>query len=287
MKCIKTYSFASTTVRLVSDCPVEDTEYYSRFLTDKTPDVTVNIFCGKLPQINGEFIAKSEKKTVIKNDSGFFVYTSYYNQKKPGFVTYACKAEHENIIDLYIDFAGGLWDKMIFNALDIPQIMVNFGSLLIHCSVVEYKGKGIMFAGDSGAGKSTQASLWKQYRGAEIINGDRGAICADGGGFNVYGVPFNGTSAICQNKSCKAELLVLIGRGEKNEFFKLDGASAFRMLLGKTTYYEWDRQSVESVLDILDRFVKAVPVFCLKCLPDESAVRTLEEGYEQYLSEKQ
>lgn len=287
MKCIKTYSFASMTVRIVSDRTVEDTEYYSRFLTDKAPNVTVNIICGRLPQANGEIIAKSDKKAVIKNGSDYLVYTSYYDTKRLGFVPYACKAGLKNDIELYIDYDGGLWDKMIFNALDVPQMMVDFGSALIHCSVVEHDRGCIMFAGDSGAGKSTQAELWEKYRGAEIINGDRGAICAENGEFYVHGVPFNGTSAICSNKRCRAEMLVLLEHGERNEIIKLDEASAFRMLLGKTTYYEWDRQSVENTLDILERFVRTVPIFLLKCLPDESAVRTLEEGYEQYLSKKQ
>ena len=81
-------------------------------------------------------------------------------------------------------------------------------------------------------------------------------------------------------------MMVLLGHGEKNELIRIDEASAFKMLLGKTTYYEWDRQSVENVLDELDRFVKTVPIFYLRCLPDESAVKILEEGYEQYLSKK-
>ena len=282
----KTYSFASMTVQLVSDSPIENTEYYSLFLTDKFPNVTVQVICGILPQADGKIIVKSDKKTVVKNDSGYLIYTSFYDQKKAKFVTYACKSVRENSIELYIDYAGGLWDKMIFNALDVPQMMVNFGSVLVHCSVIEYNGKGIMFAGDSGAGKSTQASLWKKYRNAEIINGDRGAIFFDRKDCYVYGVPFNGTSAICQNKRCKTDLMVLLGHGEKNELIRIDEASAFKMLLGKTTYYEWDRQSVENVLDELDRFVKTVPIFYLRCLPDESAVKILEEGYEQYLSKK-
>lgn len=284
MKYNKTYSFASMTVRLVSDLPIDDTEYYSKFLSDREPNATVNVICGELPSVEGRIVAKSDKKTVIANDSGNYIFTSYYDAKNADFVPYACKLRHGESVDLYVDY-DGLWDKMIFNALDIPQMMVRFGSALIHCSVVEHNGKAILFSGDSGAGKSTQAELWKRHRGAKIINGDRGAICEKDGKFLVCGVPFNGTSAICNNESCEVGALVLLEHGEKNELVKLPQASAFKTLLGKTTYYEWDRESVENVLNILEKFVKAVPVFKLKCLPDESAVKALEDGYERYITE--
>lgn len=284
MKYIKTYSFASMTVELVSKAAIDDTEYYSKFLSQRAPNVTVNIICGELPSEKGRVIAKTDKKTVLKNDSGIFAYTSYYDAKKSELVPYACKAQRGKNVDLYVDYAGGLWDKMIFNALDIPQMMIRFDSALIHCSVVEHNRQAILFAGSSGVGKSTQAALWQKHRGAKIINGDRGAICERDGVFCVYGVPFNGTSAICNNISRKIEMLVFLEHGERNELVELTQASAFKMLLGQTTYYEWDRESVEKTLNILERFVEAIPIFKLKCLPDEGAVKALEDGYERYIT---
>lgn len=41
-----------------------------------------------------------------------------------------------------------------------------------HSSLIDYQGRGLMFLGPSGIGKTTQAELWNQYRNALIINGD-------------------------------------------------------------------------------------------------------------------
>ena len=49
-------------------------------------------------------------------------------------------------------------------------------ALFMHASAIEYKGNGIIFAGYSGVGKTTQAELWKKHMHADIINGDKAFI---------------------------------------------------------------------------------------------------------------
>ena len=55
----------------------------------------------------------------------------------------------------------------MFYAQAVKQNMI-----LLHSSLIDWKGRGLMFLGPSGIGKTTQAELWNQYRDALIINGD-------------------------------------------------------------------------------------------------------------------
>ena len=65
---------------------------------------------------------------------------------------------------------------------------------LFHSAVVSYQGKGYMFLGRSGTGKSTHASLWRRYiEGTELMNDDNPAVrIRPDGTAMVYGTPWSG-----------------------------------------------------------------------------------------------
>ena len=63
------------------------------------------------------------------------------------------------------------------------QLLLRHDALLLHSSAVLHGGKTVLFSGPSGAGKSTQARLWQEHLGAQIINGDRTVIRKTSEGF--------------------------------------------------------------------------------------------------------
>ena len=96
-----------------------------------------------------------------------------------------------------------LRDVGIFEAIDLPSMLMKKGVGIIHCSFIEHNGKAILFVGDKQVGKSTQAALWNKYENTDTINGDRAAISYDNGIFYANGIPFCGTSKICKNKATR------------------------------------------------------------------------------------
>ena len=56
------------------------------------------------------------------------------------------------------------------------------GGLVFHSSGLDDNGKGIVFIGHSGAGKSTQVGLWSQEPGVIAMNDDRIAVRVDADG---------------------------------------------------------------------------------------------------------
>ena len=53
----------------------------------------------------------------------------------------------------------------------------NLRTALFHSSVVSYQGRGYMFLGQSGTGKSTHSSLWLKYiEGTELVNDDNPVV---------------------------------------------------------------------------------------------------------------
>lgn len=166
----------------------------------------------------------------------------------------------------------------IFNRIGVENIFLSSQGFLLHSSFVKYKEKAILFVGPSGVGKSTQAGLWEKFRGAEIINGDRTVIRRNCDGWMAYGSPYAGTSGIYKNERAPVKALVVLKQSEQNKLRKLTSVEAFSFLYPEINAHRSDERFMKSATDLVVDFADSNDIYLLKCRPDESAVKTLEEG---------
>lgn len=143
-------------------------------------------------------------------------------------------------------------------------------ALLLHSSVVSINGKAVLFCGESGAGKSTQANLWKKHLKAQILNGDRCVIKEENGTFYGGGSPWCGTSGIYSPHHLPIAGIILLNKSEENSIRVL-GAEAFSRLFSQMTINSWDKGFVDFASSTLVQLLHSVPVFELKCRPDKEA----------------
>jgi hypothetical protein len=148
-----------------------------------------------------------------------------------------------------------------------------YDAFLMHASCVNVNGEGIIFAGNSGVGKTTQAELWQKYLNAEIINGDKAFIREINGAFYGCGLPWKGSSDYCLSNKTKLNGIVVLRQAKKNKITKLDAAQATEYFMPHIFMPHWDRKCLDNVLGIFEKIIETVPVFLLECLPDEDAVK--------------
>ena len=147
--------------------------------------------------------------------------------------------------------------------------------LLQHSSVITYKGKGYLFLGKSGTGKSTHSSLWlKHIDGTTLLNDDNPAIGINNKGIPmVYGTPWSGKTPCYKNESAIIGGFVRLWQAPKNEIHKLNVIQAYAALLPTVSGMKWERKMADDMNKTLNELVTKVPVLNLKCLPDEEAAR--------------
>lgn len=167
--------------------------------------------------------------------------------------------------------------KTVLNAMGAEHLVAKAGGVLFHCAYIDYRGKGILFTAPSGTGKSTQAELWAQYRGAEIINGDRAAVCVRDGVF-AEGIPFCGSSSYCNNRTLPLAAIVYLSQAPETNIRKLRGREAFAKIWEGISVNTWITKDMEAVSGAVARAAMEIPVYHLACTPDESAVIALEEA---------
>ena len=174
-------------------------------------------------------------------------------------------------------FSRELSSRTVLEVLAAEHLLVQNGSLILHCSFVERNGKAVLFTAPSETGKSTQADLWHRYRGADIVNGDRAAIRLTGDGrILAEGIPFAGSSKFCKNRSLPLEAIVYLAQAPRTTVRRMGGREAFARLWEGVTVNTWDRTDVDLASCRVLTLAEKIPLFYMPCTPDEGAVTTLE-----------
>lgn len=171
----------------------------------------------------------------------------------------------------------GITPKAVLNALEAEHFITQNNGILLHASFICWKGRAILFTAPSGTGKSTQAELWCRYQGAQLINGDRAAICLDGDGAYAWGIPFAGSSGVAKNGKFPLAAVVYLSQAPINSIRKLTGIEAFRKVWEGCSINVWDKEDVALGTQTVIEILKTVPVYHLACTADRRAVDTLAE----------
>lgn len=180
--------------------------------------------------------------------------------------------QHAAILSLNEEESFDAFTNQIFYTHAVQQHMIQ-----IHSSMIDYHGKGILFLGPSGIGKTTQAELWNQYRDALIINGDMNFIQETDDGFLGWGTPWHGSSPYCENTNVPVHALVILKQASENSIRELKDFEKVQKTSDNVIYPTWLENGMELCLETLDHLLTKIPVYELSCRPDEDAVKLTEE----------
>ena len=139
-------------------------------------------------------------------------------------------------------------------------------------------GKAVLFSAPSGTGKSTQAELWKTYRGTRQVNGDRSLLVKKEDGWYACGWPICGSSEICHNEAYPIQTIVMLQQAKENKVQRLGLAAAVRKIVSQVTINMWNAEFQMQAIDLIQDLVMNIPVLELACDISEEAVSCLEEA---------
>lgn len=170
--------------------------------------------------------------------------------------------------------------KQALRCMELPHQLAIHSGILLHCAWIRWQGQAILFTAPSGTGKSTQARLWCEHLGAELINGDRSAVRILDGAAKACGIPMSGSSEVRRNETMPLGAIVYLSQAPRNRIRRLRGAIAFRRVWEGCTVPVWDREDVTRMTETVSRILGSVPVYHLECTPDRRAVQLLKENLE-------
>ena len=169
----------------------------------------------------------------------------------------------------------------LLDASELELLLTKLGIFSLHSSLVRRReGDAILFTAPSGTGKSTQADLWVEHAGADILNGDRSMLRRVDGVWTAFGSPFAGTSGIYRNEHAPIRALIVLRQAPENTIRRLSLAEAFRAIYSESVVPRWHQDAHQRVISLVTEIVSEVPVYLLACTPDERPVTLLRNTLE-------
>ena len=208
-------------------------------------------------------------------------------------------------------FGDGYGEEVVIYE-EISNALPPFDAFVMHSSVVEVDGGGYAFAAESGTGKSTHTKYWKEVLGDRltVINGDKpiyrfnsqfpdrryqssiqnfdgckvatitqikdldSCSTIHNSELIAYGTPWCGKENWGTNTSAPLKALCLLERSEKNEIYPVNAVEHLGELMRHFHLPAGGYVDRVKLMELIDRMIKTVPVYRLRCRNDISAAKT-------------
>ncbi|HMI53587.1 MAG TPA: hypothetical protein VK525_18885 [Candidatus Saccharimonadales bacterium] len=186
-------------------------------------------------------------------------------------------------LQLSRDFFSSSWpvyplEYPLDEVLMIHRLACGEGVEVHAVGIVDADGRGHLFMGHSGAGKSTTARLWRKQQGTHILSDDRIILRMHNGKLWMFGTPWHGDAGIASPDSAPLTDIYVLEQGSKNEILPLQGGLASAELFARSFVPRHCPESLEFSLGFLQHVAQSIPCNTFRFVPDQTAVETIRRA---------
>jgi len=253
----------------------------------KEPDITIDLQVGTTPDVVGriKIFEDDESWSVFRIDDEYLLcfQPSKHGEEALWMARYPKDCSHvlvhcsEKLIDIR-DGKQHLLNPVRY-PLDQHLVMYHLSQMdgaLIHASGWVINGKGYIFPGRSGAGKSTQSRLFRIHHKWQGLSDDRMLVRKMGDDIRCYGTPWPGEEGIASNSGVNLAGIFFLCHGEDNRLRMIEPGQAFKMLLPVVSIPWYDREICLSIMRFCEDFLSQIPAYELCFRPTEKVVDFFE-----------
>ena len=183
------------------------------------------------------------------------------------------KEEGNNVVK----FNGQLMPRLVHFALWIAYGLVTMAhrTVAVHTSVIQYKGRTVLFLGESGTGKSTHTRLWREnIEGAVLLNDDSPILRIIDGKPWMYGSPWSGKTPCYKQESYPLAACVRLSQAPYNKIQRLSIPQAYAALHPSCPPdFAYDDTLYDCISETIGEVLAQIPLYHLACLPNAEAAQ--------------
>ena len=148
-------------------------------------------------------------------------------------------------------------------------------TLLFHASVTMREGRGYLFLGQSGTGKSTHSELWlRAFADAELLNDDNPVVrLFPDGSIRVYGSPWSGKTPCYKAQSVPVGAFVQLAQAPHNAIQPLKMTQAYPYMLASVGGLKMQPEMMDCLYESIAQLLERSRVYKLECLPNLEAAQ--------------
>ena len=282
---------ADITIALLSDDPklkVGAEGVIKNFVVyEGEPDIEIKARWGNLPrESHGRKVFDSGSPWQLYSDNGSYIFR---------FTSPAFGASPYKIASFNRDFTKGevsinrsYYDvDQYVNPIECPLDEVLLANYLtqrgkgieIHASgVVDSLGKGYLFVGQSGAGKTTMARLWEDELGIKVLGHDRIILRKIDNTVWMYRTPWQSEPMSASSACVPLKAIYILEKAQKNQVISQTPTKSITRLFACSFPPFYNPDALNFTLGFLEQVVKNVPTYELRFTPDKSAVECIRDN---------
>jgi hypothetical protein len=167
-----------------------------------------------------------------------------------------------------VDPLSGPLDELFYSAM----LARGKGAAIHACGLIDVEGRGHLFVGRSGAGKTTMARLWQGQPGTTILSDDRIILRKLDGRIWMYGTPWHGEGGMASPNKVLLTRVYFLEKGDRNELLPKKNVEAALGLSACSFPPFYSREALDFTLDFAGEVAKKIPCYQLRVVPDEKVV---------------
>ncbi len=251
----------------------EITPAYLPFIAPGETDISLRLHQGLPHTLVGERVFDCPPIWTLYRQNGASVIKIF--DKLSGLERTLVLSSHLEKTDLYFsDKSGPFLDPFYGPTMEL--LMVNYlaqgRGVIIHSCGIARNGRGILFVGESTAGKSTLARMWDQENGFDVLSDDRTVVRKKGHQFWMYGTPWHGDAKFGSPRGVRLERIFFLRHGQENSIKEIKGIDPVSQLLTCSFPPYWDPQGMAFTLEIFTDLAADIPCQSLSFRPERSAI---------------
>jgi len=264
-------------------------ERFNNFFYDgkAKPDILIDVeVVDKLPDIFGKtifitthFQDKSENWRLLKQGDNY-IYKSPLEDKRQVMLV---NKKFDRVTAYLLpkkdkEFTWNTSD-IIYDFLQV--LLINYfaqrktGIFTHSVGIKDTDGRGLIFTGKSGAGKSTTARIWHKHSKAMVLNDDRIIVRKLKDKFFIYGSPWHGEFSDYLKSRIDSALInkiFFIHHSPGNNIRKISQKDAFNLLYPSLFPTFWDKGCLENIVSFSLDLVNTVKCYRLGFVNDKRVI---------------
>lgn len=279
------YDYLIADIRLRSDKDLVEMGLrgFKPFATEQSGDAactmrfvdTVDVAgLGSLRALSESYIADSNSDSAFyATESGYLYSIVSRNENQQPALFYIDSTTNEVITDIKPSDSISLAVLRFGIWVMFGTVILKHGAVAIHSSVIVAEGRGVLFLGESGTGKSTHTRLWREsIEGAKLLNDDSPIVRIVDGEVRVYGSPWSGKTPCYKNEVYPMAGLCRLSQAPHNRITRLSNLMAIGALLPSCPpIFAHDSALQDMICATVGNIVRGVKCYHLECLPNSEA----------------
>lgn len=250
---------------------------YRPFLQNGKTDITLRLHEKNLLPKSGKKIFDSPPIWSLYRNNGTSILRIF--EKIPGYGRTLVLAQNIENSDLYFDDPTSKYCNPFYGPT-VELLMMNYlaqgRGVIIHGCGIKQDDRGLLFVGESGAGKTTIARIWSQESDVEVLSDDRTIVRKKDDHFVMYGTPWHGEGKFGSPGSVKLDQMFFINHAGENSILESNKAHSVTQLLQCSFPTFWDAAGMEYSMDVFSDLAATIPCWMLSFKPDGSIIEFID-----------